>query len=219
MNQALHPQVGPVDPSVSQLVFVLLSTFINLLTPSSPLTFLAHHLASEFIKKMEAIWWHTLLSHFSHVQLFVTLWTIACQAPLSMGFSRQEHWSGLLFPPPGHLPDQGSNLYLLHLLHGQAGSLPLAPPGHDSGFNFLVSVNPILIEELFLLPKVNVSISILGSIFLLDLILPVAFCLISFPLTLIQWMFISRLLCIRPEDTIALSPQGLRTLKCFERMV
>ena len=36
----------------------------------------------------------------SHVQLFATPWTVACQAPLSMGFSRQEHWSGLPFPSP-----------------------------------------------------------------------------------------------------------------------
>ena len=36
----------------------------------------------------------------SHVQLFATLWTAAPQAPLSMGFPRQEHWSGLPFPPP-----------------------------------------------------------------------------------------------------------------------
>ena len=35
------------------------------------------------------------------------LWTVACQAPLSMGFSRQEYWSGLPFPSPGHLPDPG----------------------------------------------------------------------------------------------------------------
>ena len=41
------------------------------------------------------------------IQLFVTLWTRTCQAPLSMGFSRQLHWSGLLFPPPGDLPDPG----------------------------------------------------------------------------------------------------------------
>ena len=40
----------------------------------------------------------------SHVQLFVTLWTVALMAPLSLGFCRQEYWSGLLFPPPGHLP-------------------------------------------------------------------------------------------------------------------
>ena len=46
-----------------------------------------------------------MLSHFSRVQLFAILWTIACQAPLSMGFSRQEYWSGLPCPPPGHLPD------------------------------------------------------------------------------------------------------------------
>ena len=39
-------------------------------------------------------------SHFSHVQHFVTLWPIACQLPLSMGFSRQEYWSGLPFPSP-----------------------------------------------------------------------------------------------------------------------
>ena len=42
-----------------------------------------------------------VLSHFSHVRLFATLWTVARQAPLSMGFSRQEYWSGLLFPSPG----------------------------------------------------------------------------------------------------------------------
>ena len=41
------------------------------------------------------------------VQLFATLWTIAHQAPLSMGFSRQEYWSGLPFSPPGDLPDTG----------------------------------------------------------------------------------------------------------------
>ena len=37
----------------------------------------------------------------------VTPWTVACQAPLSMGFSRQEYWSGLPFPSPGDLPDPG----------------------------------------------------------------------------------------------------------------
>ena len=125
----------------------------------------------------------------------------------------------VLFPPPGDLPNPGIEPASLCLLHWQAGSLPLAPPGNDSGFNFLVSFNPILREEIFNLPKVNVSISALDSILLLDFILPVAFCLISFPLTLIQWIFISRLLCIRPGDTIVSSPQGLRTLKFFERMV
>ena len=48
-----------------------------------------------------------VLSGFIHVQLFVTLRTIAHQAPLSRGFFRQEYWSGLPCPPPGDLPDPG----------------------------------------------------------------------------------------------------------------
>ena len=43
----------------------------------------------------------------SRVQLLVTPWTVAYQVPLSMGFSRQEYWSGLPFPSPGDLPDPG----------------------------------------------------------------------------------------------------------------
>ena len=48
-----------------------------------------------------------VLSDFSHVQLLVTPWTVASQATLSMGFSRQEYRSGLPCPPPGDLPDPG----------------------------------------------------------------------------------------------------------------
>ena len=48
-----------------------------------------------------------VLSHFSCVRLYVTLWTVACQALLSMSFSRQEYWSWLSCPPPGHLPITG----------------------------------------------------------------------------------------------------------------
>ena len=43
----------------------------------------------------------------SRVRLFATPWTVAYQAPLSMGFSRQEYWSGLPFPSPGDLPNPG----------------------------------------------------------------------------------------------------------------
>ena len=49
----------------------------------------------------------------SHVQLFATPCTVACQAPLSIGFSRQEYWSGLPCPPPGDLPDPGIESELL----------------------------------------------------------------------------------------------------------
>ena len=48
-----------------------------------------------------------VLSCFSQVQLFAILWTVAHQAPLSMGFPRQEYWNGLPCPPPGDLPDPG----------------------------------------------------------------------------------------------------------------
>ena len=48
-----------------------------------------------------------MFSHFNRAQLFATLWTVSCQAPLSMGFRRQEYWSGLPFPSPGDLPDPG----------------------------------------------------------------------------------------------------------------
>ena len=54
--------------------------------------------------------------------------TVAHQAPLFMGFSRPTYWSGFPCPPPGDLPTQGLNSYILCLLHWQAGSLPLVPP-------------------------------------------------------------------------------------------
>ena len=60
---------------------------------------------------------------------FCNPWTVACQAPLPIGFSRQEQWSGSPCPSPGNLPAQGSNPCLLRLLLWQLGSLPLAPPG------------------------------------------------------------------------------------------
>ena len=66
-----------------------------------------------------------VLSHFSHVQLFVTLWTVACQAPPSMEFSRQEYWSGLPFPSPGDLPYPGIKLRSPAL---QGDSLLSEPP-------------------------------------------------------------------------------------------
>ena len=54
-----------------------------------------------------------LLVRFSHVQLYVTPWTVAHQAPLSMGFPRQEYWSGLPCPSPGDLPNPGIKSCLL----------------------------------------------------------------------------------------------------------
>ena len=59
-----------------------------------------------------------------HVQLFGTPWTVACQAPLSMGFSRQECWSGLPCPSEGDLPDPGIKPMSLVSPALQADSLP-----------------------------------------------------------------------------------------------
>ena len=65
----------------------------------------------------------------SHVQLFVTPWTVAYQAPLSIGFSRQEYLSGLPFPSPGDLPNPGIEPGSLSL---QADALPSEPPGKEA---------------------------------------------------------------------------------------
>ena len=69
-----------------------------------------------------------MLSRFTQVQLFVTLWTVTHQAPLTMGLSRQAYWRSLPFPIPGNRTE-GSNPRLLCLLHWEAGSLPLRPLG------------------------------------------------------------------------------------------
>jgi len=52
-------------------------------------------------------WRKVKVKSLSHVRLFATPWTVAYQVPLSMGFSRQECWSGLPFPSPGDLPNPG----------------------------------------------------------------------------------------------------------------
>ena len=62
----------------------------------------------------------------SRVQLFATLWTAACQAPLSTGFSRQEYWSGLPCPSPGDLPNPGIKPMPPVSPALQADSLPLS---------------------------------------------------------------------------------------------
>ena len=70
-----------------------------------------------------------MLSCFSCVQLFATLGTVACQAPLSVGFSRQEYWSGLPRPPLSDLPNPGIEPRSPIL---QGDSLPSQPPGIPS---------------------------------------------------------------------------------------
>ena len=88
-----------------------------------------------------------MLSHFSHVRLFVTPWAVARQAPLSMGFLRQEYCSGLPFPSPGDLPDPGIELGSPAL---QADSLPGEPQGKPKNTR-VGSLSQILISHDFML--------------------------------------------------------------------
>ena len=70
----------------------------------------------------------------SHVQLSVTLWTVTYQASPSMGFSRQEYWSGLPFPSPGDLPDPGIKPGSPAL---EADTLTSEPPGKEIESKYL----------------------------------------------------------------------------------
>ena len=74
----------------------------------------------------------------THVQLFVTPWAAACQAPLSMGLSRQEHWNGLPFPLPGHPPNPG----IKPVSPALAGRFFTTEP--DVGTGFMYFGTPIL---------------------------------------------------------------------------
>ena len=93
---------GTISTTISKCINPLYSPFII------PTLFSLHcpHFQS-------SLWWSVevysafFFPSLSHVQLFATPWTVAYQAPPSMGFSRQEYWSGLLFPSPGDLPNPG----------------------------------------------------------------------------------------------------------------
>ena len=87
------------------------------------------------------LWWvlNFIVLLLNCVWLFVTLWTIACQAPLSLGFFSQEYWSGLPFPPPGDLPDTGIEPTSPVSPALQTDSLLLSHQG--SPLNFIETVN------------------------------------------------------------------------------
>ena len=74
----------------------------------------------------------------SLVQLLEIPWTVACQAPLSMEFSRQEYWNGLPFPPPGDLPNPGIKLTSPASPASQVNSLLLEPSGKPDCTHVLI---------------------------------------------------------------------------------
>ena len=76
----------------------------------------------------------------NRVRLFVIPWTVVYQASLSMGFSRQEYWSGLPFPSPGDLPDPGIEPRSPAF---QADALPAEPPGKPSSSVITTLIKPV----------------------------------------------------------------------------
>ena len=89
-----HDEISPFLPLAMILVVDAILSYITLDTSEFSCLLFAQHVCA--------------LSCFSHVQLFATLWTVAQQASMSVGFFRQEYWSGLPCPPPGGFPNPGS---------------------------------------------------------------------------------------------------------------
>ena len=83
-----------------------------------------------------------ILSHFSHLQLFVIPWTLAHHAPLSMEFSRQEYWSWLPCPPPGDHPDPGIDMYKAKSLEDPTLDLCGEVTLITESFHFLCVMSP-----------------------------------------------------------------------------
>ena len=97
-----------------------------------------------------------ILSHFSCVQFFVTLWTVAHQAPLSTGFSRQKYWSGVECTPPGDLHKPGIKPTSPVSPALQADSLPLSHP--QSPLPHLIDTSPV-ISKVMNVPGSNMGFS------------------------------------------------------------
>ena len=95
------------------------------------------------------------VNSLSRVWLFATPWTVAHQAPLSMEFSRQEHWSGLPFPSPGNLPNPGIEC---RSPTWQADALSSEPPGNTSG-------KPTLILRYNVIPSTTFNVSVISPHF------------------------------------------------------
>ena len=103
-----------------------------------PSSFVVSALTFRFLNHIEFIFVYSVKS-LSHIQLFATLWTIAYQAPPSMGFSREEYQSGLPFPSPGDPPNPGIEPRFPTLqadaLPSELPGLPLCSAGKESTFN------------------------------------------------------------------------------------
>ena len=97
------------------------------------------------------------MKSLSHVQLFSTPWTIAYQAPSSMGFSRQEYWSGLPFPSPGDLPHPGIKPGSPAL---QADTLTSEPAGKSYNYQYISRID---LHNIQCISRTNLSYNLLTT--------------------------------------------------------
>ena len=88
-------------------IFILQSVLNYSEALSLQLAYIFYCLTSSWPWRQVACWLQCVQNRFNHVLLFAALWTVAYQTSLSVGFSKQEHWSGLPCPSPGHLPHPG----------------------------------------------------------------------------------------------------------------
>ena len=107
-------------------------TFKSLLQHHSSKASILQHSAF-FIVQLSYLHMKVKVKSLSRIRLFATPWTLAYQAPPSMGFSRQEYWSGLPFPSPGDLPDPGIEPGSPAF---QADTLTSEPPGKSSTHDY-----------------------------------------------------------------------------------
>ena len=114
-----------------------------------------HHVV--ILLKVKYLCGYVYTQLLSHIWLFATPWTVACQASLSMGFSRQEYWNGLPFPSPGDLPNPGIE---------PTSPESLASPALAGRFSTTVDALSIF------LVKMHSSLSMFYSCFKLKLLLP-----------------------------------------------
>ena len=103
LHLILHLQLGWIHDSQGSRKQHPSVSFLGCIC--TPMTFSPIPEGQSICKVTYALHQYSMMLLLSHVQLFETLWTVACQVPLSLGFSRQEYYSRLLFPPPGDLPD------------------------------------------------------------------------------------------------------------------
>ena len=107
---------------------------------SSALSLLWTSFVAQTVKNLRTMQEKVKVKSLSRVQLFATPWTVAYQAPPSMGFSRQQCWSGLPFPSPGDLPNPGIEPGSPAL---QADTLPSEPPMQETRIQSLGQENPL----------------------------------------------------------------------------